>query len=90
MEYTIIKTVNNMSAREKHYDVRLRRIKSVHFLSKQGKGASYDGRDGWKGCLFIARVGVFEFDVIMYKVLFPILYIDLAWKHFFPARKWYK
>ena len=33
-----------------------------------------------KSCLFPARVGIFDFDVITYKVLFPILYLDLACK----------
>ena len=41
-------------------------------MSKDGKGASYDGRDGWKSCLCPARVGISDFDVIMYEVLFPI------------------
>ena len=72
----------------KHFVVRLRRIGSVHFLSKDGKGASYEGRDGWKSCLFPARVGISDFDVIMLKVLFPNLYLDLACKQFcFPAGK---
>ena len=62
----------------KHFDVHLRWIRTVHFLSKDGKGASYDGRDGWKSCLFPARVGKFDFDVIMYKVLFPIC--TLTWR----------
>ena len=51
----------------------------MHFLSKDGKGASYDGRDGWKGCLFPIRVGIFNFDVLKSKV-FPYLYFDLAGK----------
>ena len=39
-------------------------------------------------CLFPARVGIFDFDVIMYKVLFPILYLDLACKQLcFPTGK---
>ena len=50
MEYII----NNLSARDKHFDVHLRRIRTVNFLSKDGKGASYDERDGWKSCLFPA------------------------------------
>ena len=72
----------------KHFDVHLRRIRSVPFLSRDGKGASYEGRDGWKSCLFPAWVGIFDFDVIRYKVLFPILYLDLACKQLcFPPRK---
>ena len=62
----------------KHFDVHLRRIRTVHFLSKDGKGASYVERDGWKGCLFPARVGISDFDVMMYEVLFPIC--TLTWR----------
>ena len=42
------------------------------------KNASYDGRDGWKSCLFAARVGISDFYVIMYEVAFPVFYLDLA------------
>ena len=56
------------------------RIKTVHFLSKDGKGASYEGRDGWKGCLFPARVGTLTSDVILFDGNFPYLYFDLACK----------
>ena len=49
-------------------------------MSEDGKGASYDGRDGWKGCLFPARVGIFNFDVILLDSAFPYLYLDLACK----------
>ena len=62
----------------KHFDVHLRQIRSVHFLLKYGKGASHYGRDGWKSCIFPACVGIFDFDVIMYKVLFPIC--TLTWR----------
>ena len=31
-----------------------------------------EGRDGWRSYLFPARVGVFNFDAVIYKVLFPI------------------
>ena len=62
----------------KHSDVHHRRIRTVHYLSKIEKSASYDGRDGWKSCLFPARVSIFEFDVIMYKVVFPIC--TLTWR----------
>ena len=82
MEYTICRGGN------KHFDIHLRRIRSVHFLSKDGKGASYEGRNGWKSCLFLARVGISDFDVIIWKVLFPILYLDLACKQLcFPPGK---
>ena len=60
-----------MSARNKRFDVHLRRIRTVHFLSKDGKGESYDGRDGWKGCLFPARVGISNFDVLLLDNTFP-------------------
>ena len=70
--YTICRRGN------KHFDVHLRLIRTVHFLSKDGKGASYDGRDGWKCCVFTARVGISDFDVIMYRVLFPICI--LTWR----------
>ena len=59
-------------------DVHLRRIRAVHFLSKYGKGASYEGRDGWKNCLFPARVGISDPDVMMYEVFFPIR--TLTWR----------
>ena len=39
---------------------------------------SYEGRDGWKSCLFPARVGIFIFDVILLDSTFPYLYLDLA------------
>ena len=72
----------------KRFDVHLRRIRTVHFLSKVGKGASYDGRDGWKSCLFPARVGISDFDVILFNSTFPYLYLDLACKQlcFPPGR----
>ena len=71
----------------KHFDVHLRRIKTVHFLSKDGKGASYDGRRGWKACLFPARVGISDFNVIMYEVLFPICALTWRVNTFFPPGK---
>ena len=50
----------------------------MHVLSKDGEGASYDGRDGWKSCLFPARVGIFNFEMVMSKVFFPIC--ALTWR----------
>ena len=47
-------------------------------LSKYGNGASYERRDGWKCCLFPTRVGIFNFDVMIYKVFFPIC--TLSWR----------
>ena len=53
-------------------------MNSVHFLSKDGKSASYEGGDGWKSCLFPTRVGISDFDVVTYEVLFPIC--TLTWR----------
>ena len=47
-------------------------------MSKDGKGASYDGRVGWKGCLFPAGVSISDFGVMIYEVLFPIC--TLTWR----------
>ena len=58
------------------------------FCGKMEKGASYEGRDGWKDCLFPARVGIFIFDVILLDSTFPYLYLDLACKQLcFPPGK---
>ena len=58
------------------------------FLSKDGKGASYEGRDGWKSCLFPARVGTLAFDAKLFDSTFPYLYFDLACKQLcFPPGK---
>ena len=35
------------------------------FIPKDGKGASSEGRDGCKGCLFPTRVGFFNFDATL-------------------------
>ena len=57
-------------------------------LSKDGEDASYEGRDGWKSCLFPARVGTFNFDAILFDSTFPYLYFDLACKQLcFPPGK---
>ena len=72
----------------KHFDVHLRRIKTVLFLSKDGKGASYDWRDGWKSCLFPARVGIICLRCADIWSTFPYLYLDLAGKQLcFPPGK---
>ena len=60
-----------------HFDVHFRRIGPVPFLSKDGKDAVREGRNGWK-CLFPARVGIFSFVNNMIKVLFPIC--TLIWR----------
>ena len=58
------------------------------FSVENGKGASYEGRDGWKGCLFPARVGFLTFDVILFDSTFPYLYFGLACKELcFPPEK---
>ena len=35
-----------------HFDVHLWRIRPVHFPSKDGKDAGYEGKEGWKGIYF--------------------------------------
>ena len=71
----------------KHFDAHLRRIRSVQFLWRDGKSASYDGRDGWKSCLF-PRVGTLTFDAILFDGTFPYLYFDLACQQLcFPPGK---
>ena len=63
-------------------------IRTVHFLSKDGKAASYEARDGWKSCLFPARVGTHTFDAIIFDSTFPYLYLDFACKKLcFPPAK---
>ena len=58
------------------------------FLPKDGKGGSYEGRDGWKCCLFPARVGTLAFDAVLFDSTFPNLYFDLACKQLcFPPGK---
>ena len=72
----------------KHFDVYLRRIRTVHYLSKDGKGASYDGIDRWKSCLLPARVGIFCLWCADIWSTFPYLYLDLAGKQLcFPPGK---
>ena len=61
---------------------------TVHFLSKDGKGASYDKIDGWKSCLIPAWVGIFDFDAMINRVFFPICTFDLACEELcFPPGK---
>ena len=58
------------------------------FCRKTEKCASYEGRDGWKGFLFPARVDTPTFDAILFDSTFPYLYFDLACKQlFFPPGK---
>ena len=57
-------------------------------MSKGGKGACFEGRDGWKGCLLPARVSIFMFDAIPLENTFPYLYLVLASKQLcFPPGK---
>ena len=74
----------------KHFYVHFRRSGSVHFPSKDGKDASYEEGNGWKGCLFPAKAGIFSlmFDD---ERTFPYFYLDLACIQLFsPPRKRYK
>ena len=73
-----VQAVNNMLAWDKHFDVHLCRTRSVRLLSKHGKDASYEGRDGWKNCLSPARAGLFYFVIVFNKVLFPKC--NLTWR----------
>ena len=87
-EISIIRLLTTCRRGNKRFDVHLRRVRTVHFLSKDGKSASYDGRDGWKSCLFPARVGISNFDVSLLDSTFPYLYLDLACKQLcFPPGK---
>ena len=54
------------------FDVHFRRIGSYSFLSKDGKDAAREGRNGWKGVYF------FSFVNKMIKVLVPIC--TLIWR----------
>ena len=58
MEYTLFCLYMKCRCENKHLDVHLRRIISGGLLSNDIKDASHEGRDGWKKCLFCARVGV--------------------------------
>ena len=82
------RTVKKRRRENGHFDFHLWRIRTVHFLSKDGKSASSEGRDGWKICFFPARVGIFIFDFILLDSDFHYLYIDLACKQLcFPPAK---
>ena len=63
-----------------HFDVHFRRMGRVPFLSKDRKDAVREGRNGWKGKVFISRQSRRPFPVInnMIKVLFPIC--TLFWR----------
>ena len=87
MEYNFLVCEQNVGAGKKHFDFCLWRIMSVHFLSKDGKNASYEGRDGWK-FFFKARVSIPTFMLSFFNSTVPYLYHDLACKQLcFPPRE---
>ena len=61
-----------------HFDVHFRRIGPVLFLSKDGKDAVREGRNGWKGVYFPPESASFPLINNMIKVLFPIC--TLIWR----------
>ena len=40
---------------KKQFDIHFYRIRSIRFLANDGKGASYEGRNGYKGVYFPAE-----------------------------------
>ena len=71
-----------------HFDVNFRRIGPYFFLSKDGKDAVREGRNGRKGVYFPPESASFSLINNMIKVLFPIC--TLIWRvnnYFFPPRK---
>ena len=72
----------------KHFDVHFWRIKLVFFLSKDGKDATYERRNGWKSVFFPPETASFVFEVNMIEIFFPYLYLDLECEQLcFPPRK---
>ena len=63
--------VNICRRGNRHFDVHLLRITSVHLLSKEWMDASYEGRNERKSCFFPARVGNSNF------------FMSIWWKYFF-------
>ena len=61
-----------------HFDVHFRWIGPVPFLSKDGKDAVREGRNGWKGVFFPPELASFPLMNNMIKVLFPIC--TLIWR----------
>ena len=61
-----------------HFDVHFRRIGPYSFLSKDGKDAVREGRNGWKGVYFPPESATFPLIYNMIKVLFPIC--TLIWR----------
>ena len=71
-----------------HFDVHFRRIGPYFFLSKDGKDAVREGRNGWKGVYFPPESASFSLINDMIKVLFLIC--TLIWRvnnYVFPPRK---
>ena len=75
----VILFVHNCRRGIKHFDVHFQRIRSVYFLSKNGKDASYEGGNRWKRCLLPTRVGFFSLMFNDESTL-PYSYLDLACK----------
>ena len=71
----------------KRFDVHLRLIRSVFFLSKDGRAAFNEGRGGWKRWSYPASNGT-SVLIFVNATTFPHLYFDLAC--LFPLRKMYK
>ena len=61
-----------------HFDVHFRRIGPYSFLSKDGKDAVREGRNGWKSVYFPPESATFPLIYNMNKVLFPIC--TLIWR----------
>ena len=61
-----------------HFDVHFRRIGPYSFLSKDGKDAVREGRNGWKGVYFPPESATFPLIYNMIKVLSPIC--TLSWR----------
>ena len=86
-EYPVLDCKQKRRRGIKHFDVHLWRIRTVHFLSKDGKGASCESR--WTEMLFISRQSR-HFSLWYYNSwsTFPYLYLDLACKQIcFPPGK---
>ena len=56
----------------RHFDVHLWRIRTVHFLSKDRYGASYEGNVGWKCCFFSRQSRLFLTLMLYFKKYFSL------------------
>ena len=61
-----------------HFDVNFWRIRSVHFPSKEGKDASYEWRNEWKGVYFPSESAYQPLMFSFMKTFFPIF--TLTWR----------